>query len=62
MHTIELHKARGSWIAVFGDPAVKEVMGTPAVVTPYLDTAPDDVVLRAIRKLNPDCIVSLRSS
>jgi hypothetical protein len=62
MHTIELYKARGSWVAVFSDPAVAEVMGTPAVVTPYLDTAHADDVLRAIQRLNPDCIVSLRSA
>jgi hypothetical protein len=62
MHTIELHKASGSWIAVFSDPIVAAVMGSPAVVTPYLDMAPAEDVLRAIQALNPDCIVSLRSA
>jgi hypothetical protein len=61
MHTIELYKANGSWVAVFSDPAVAEVMGAPAVATPYLDTAPAADVLRAIQRLNPDCIVSLRN-
>lgn len=61
MHTIELHTACGSWIAVFSDPAVLEAMGTAAIVTPYLDMSPAEDVLAAINALNPGCIVTLRS-
>ena len=57
MEKIELFKANGGWMARSQEHVA--LFGTDVLPTAYLDTAPDQTVLNAIRKLNPNAVVTI---
>ena len=60
MKKIVLFKSRHGWMARHTDPEILAVMGTNLIPTAYTSLAPPDVVLAAIRKLNPLTLVELK--
>ena len=58
-HTIQLYVTPQGWMCRNSDPAVRQLFGTDVLPTAFTARASADMVLAEIRKLNPDCQVSL---
>jgi len=62
VNRIVLRKTTNGWMADWQGPhsdEVKSLFGTTVLPTCYTARAEPDLVLSAIRKLNPDCAVVL---
>ena len=61
-HTIELFIQGNSWVARHSDPQLKTLFGTDTIPTSFTRKALPETVLNAVKSLNPDRVVTVRSS
>lgn len=62
MKKITLLLTTQGWVADFNDdPKINELFGCTLIPTSFTEFTPPDVVLNAVRSLNPDYQVSLEA-
>ena len=61
-HTIELFIQGNSWVSKHSDPQVQELFGTDTIPTSFTSKALPETVLNGVKSLNPDRVVTVRSS
>ena len=60
MEKIKLLVQGNSWVAYSDDPQIEELFGSPIIPTAFMASVSGDVVLREMKKLNPQAEVSLQ--
>ena len=59
MEQITLSRGLDCWLATFTDPLVIEAFGSDTIPTAFTPSAPAELVLENIRRLNPGAAVLL---
>lgn len=59
MCEIELYLTPYGWVAK--SDSFREAMGTDVLATPFTVNADKSTVLNTIKRLNPDCVVTVKS-